>query len=132
MKAQRWAVAAVGVAVGLVGCSTVGETADPHDEHEEAAAPTEEARQLRVEAASMAFEPADLELVAGEEVAVVLAATDLAHDFVVDEANFHLAADAGETAEGALHIAEPGTYTAYCSVPGHREAGMEATVTATP
>jgi plastocyanin len=38
---------------------------------------------------------------------------------------------AGEKAEGRLFFGEPGEYTFYCAVPGHRAAGMEGAVTVT-
>lgn len=68
---------------------------------------------------------------AQEVVALVLTAADVTHDLVIDEVGFPLEAEPGEPAEGGLRIDDPGTYTAYCSVAGHREAGMETTVTVT-
>ena len=55
----------------------------------------------------------------------------LPHDFTftgegVDEQTARL--DPGDTAALALDL-EPGTYTFYCSVEGHREAGMTGTFT---
>jgi plastocyanin len=38
---------------------------------------------------------------------------------------------AGEKAEGRIFFGEPGEYTFYCAVPGHKAAGMEGTVTVT-
>ncbi len=41
----------------------------------------------------------------------------------------HVAADASGTASGVFVINEQGTFTFYCTVPGHREAGMTGTLT---
>ena len=38
---------------------------------------------------------------------------------------FELRAGAGDKDSGSVEL-EPGTYTAYCDVPSHREGGMEA------
>jgi plastocyanin len=89
------------------------------------------ARQIVVEAADLRFTPDAIELVAGQDVAVELTALDIEHDFVIDEVDFHVGARAGQTAIAGLRIDEPGIYSAYCSVRGHRAAGMEATVTVT-
>lgn len=47
------------------------------------------------------------------------------HNVVIEGQDFKLAED-GE--EGTIELA-PGEYTLFCDVPGHRAAGMEATLT---
>lgn len=86
------------------------------------------AREIEVTATSFAFDPEEITVQAGEDVTIVLTADDILHDFTVEDAEGHVAADAGETASGGLRIDEPGSYTFYCSVEGHREAGMEGTL----
>lgn len=86
------------------------------------------AREIEVTGTSLAFDPEEITVAAGEDVTIVLTADDILHDFTVEDAEGHVAADAGETASGGLRIDEPGTYTFYCSVEGHREAGMEGTL----
>jgi uncharacterized cupredoxin-like copper-binding protein len=57
---------------------------------------------------------------------------DIPHDVTIeDESGQELAATdviTGSTAETSVDLA-PGTYTFYCSVPGHRDQGMEGTLT---
>ena len=100
------------------------------DHEDEGNSPVAEgAREVEVVAGDFAFDPAEIQAEAGEDLAIVLTSEDILHDFTIDELDVHVAADAGETAEGGISDLEPGEYTFYCSVPGHREAGMEGTLT---
>lgn len=86
------------------------------------------ARRIEVTARSFEFQPAEITVQAGEDVAIVLTSGDLLHDFTIDELNTHVAAAANDTAEGGLRADTPGRYTFYCTVDGHRAAGMEGTL----
>jgi len=86
------------------------------------------AREVEVTATSFSFDPDEITVSAGEDITIVLTADDILHDFTIENGEGHVAADAGETASGGVRIDEPGTYTFYCSVEGHREAGMEGTL----
>lgn len=114
------------------GMGSMDDTADRMDgmdaDHGESSDVVEGARKIEVSASSFAFDPDEIEVKAGEDVAIVLTSTDILHDFTIDELDAHVAVDAGETATGGLRADEPGSYTFYCTVPGHREAGMEGTL----
>lgn len=100
-----------------------------HGHDETASVVAEGAREIAVTATDFAFDPDEIAAEAGEDLAIVLTSEDMVHDFVIDELDVHVAADRGETATGGVTADEPGTYTYYCSVPGHRAAGMEGTMT---
>jgi uncharacterized cupredoxin-like copper-binding protein len=56
----------------------------------------------------------------------------LQHDVAIEDSSGKTVAQTELVAEGEDSTAatlKPGTYTFYCSVPGHREAGMEGTLT---
>lgn len=86
------------------------------------------ARRIEVDATSFEFDPDVITVTAGEDIAIVLTSDDLLHDLTIDEIDVHVAADRGETAEGGLRADEAGEYAYYCTVAGHREAGMEGTL----
>jgi plastocyanin len=51
------------------------------------------------------------------------------HDLKIEGVDgFGLVAHPGDEDEGTVHL-EPGRYLLYCSIPGHREAGMVAELT---
>ena len=99
-------------------------------DHGDASDVAEGAREIAVTASSFAFDPEEIEVEAGEDVAVALTSTDILHDFTIDELDAHVAAGAGETATGGFRAEEEGRYTFYCSVAGHREAGMQGVLVA--
>ncbi len=51
------------------------------------------------------------------------------HDLVIDGIGETPILTSGQMADLELGALEPGGYTMYCSVPGHREGGMEGTLT---
>lgn len=79
---------------------------------------------------ALAFEPSELSAAAGTVTVELTAEEQVRHTFVIEDLGDQeiVAAGAGETATGTVEL-EPGSYTFYCSVPGHREAGMEGTLT---
>ncbi len=79
------------------------------------------------------FNQAELRARVGEIVALRLENSDTAgHYFDIDELNVHVAMPSGKPALALFTPTTPGTYTFYCHVPGHREAGMVGTLVAAP
>lgn len=78
----------------------------------------------------LAFEPSQLSVAAGEVTVELTTEPAVNHTFVIEGVSSEepiVEAAAGETATGTVTL-EAGSYTFYCDVPGHREAGMEGTL----
>jgi uncharacterized cupredoxin-like copper-binding protein len=106
-----------------------------------------------IEMTSFAYAPSVIEVETGEVLEIAIQNTELVlHDFTIDkiDADVHVSYLGGtgqhehqeqerdadvhfaltEPASGVVHlkIHEPGEYVFYCTVPGHREGGMEGTL----
>ena len=81
----------------------------------------------------MRFNPSSLSARAGSPIRVTLndPGTTLVHDFTIDNVGgqrVHIEAPPNGSASGEF-TAPAGAYQFYCSQPGHREAGMQGTLT---
>lgn len=75
----------------------------------------------------------NLHLKAGETVTLYLSNQDLLeHAFDVDELGIHIPVAANDVAPITFTVTEPGTYTFYCGISGHRDAGMVGTLIIAP
>ena len=88
-------------------------------------------RKIKVEARSFSYSPKKITVKAGQNVAIVLHSEDQRHDFTITGKGKIADANGGKTDTGTFKLTKPGKYTFYCSIPGHRAAGMEGTITAT-
>jgi plastocyanin len=89
------------------------------------------ATEVRVQAANFSFSPSEIRLPKNADVNLSLvnpAGTGVVHDLTVPALGIHIAANPGETRTVGLRGLAAGRYDAYCSVPGHKESGMRATV----
>ena len=86
-------------------------------------------RSVKLELREFAFSPDTVTIEAGKATKLELKNVGaVEHDFVIDDADFKLKVAPGKTGSGELTVDEPGTYTIYCSVPGHRASGMVGTL----
>ena len=86
--------------------------------------------EIPVGAAEFAFDPAAIKVSAGAEATVTLTNKGtVEHDITVDALGVKILAKPGETVSGTV-TAAAGTYEFYCSIPGHKQAGMVGTLTA--
>jgi plastocyanin len=111
--------------------SSVTEDLTPGTDQEGNAPPIDGAPELAITADALAFSPDRIEVPPGSPFNVALTSVDSLHDLTVEEIDVQLVADRGETVAGGLMFHELGTYLGYCSVPGHREAGMELEIVVT-
>jgi len=96
-----------------------------------AAASPVAAQEAAVEMVDIAFDPTAFTIPAGTDIMIDLTNAGAAkHSFNIDQLNVHSATLPGGSSGQVLVNAPPGSYEYYCSIPGHREAGMVGTVTA--
>ena len=86
---------------------------------------------LTIDASITGFDPSELETAEGDVAIQITNLDAFDHDFTIDELGVHVVFGAEETTDATFEAA-PGTYTFYCSIPGHRESGMEGTLTVLP
>jgi uncharacterized cupredoxin-like copper-binding protein len=89
------------------------------------------APEVRVQAANFSLTPSEIRLPKGSDVNLTLtnpAASGVVHDLTVPALGIHIVANAGETQTLGLRGLAAGRYDAYCSVPGHADLGMRATI----
>jgi nitrite reductase (NO-forming) len=99
-----------------------------------AAAGSAATQQLTVKAMdTMKFDPPTLSAKAGQPIQVTLDNTGaLVHDFSITEGvsqPVKSVAQPGQKTVTTFTIDKPGTYTYFCSQPGHEQAGMKGTLT---
>ena len=104
--------------------------------------------EITVEAADFTYDPVSITVPASQPITLTLKNTGkVEHDFVIDNINvvnveasdsgpaehhqmnqpeydLHFFAKAGETAVLQFTAMEPGKYEIFCSIDGHKEAGM--------
>jgi uncharacterized cupredoxin-like copper-binding protein len=79
--------------------------------------------RIEVTARDMAFEPDAIAVAAGQVEVVLHNDGSMLHDLRIEDQPFIIEAQAGETATSQVTL-EPGRYQLFCSIPGHRDAGM--------
>jgi plastocyanin len=119
MRTKSLIAGLAALALALVGCGG-----------DDAPAVTGDGTSVEIVAGDMFYEPENVSANAGTIEITLINEGAAEHNLLVEEVGDVLVVhtDPGETATGTIDL-EPGTYTIYCDIPGHRASGMEGTLT---
>jgi plastocyanin len=145
MKKLAVAFALVLASFALVACgggsSSSSESSSPETTSESSGGSTEAeggsaggGSTLKIETASsgLAYASDSATAKAGKVTVDFTNGQPIPHDVAIESAEGEVIGQTETTAEGSDSTEvelEPGTYTFFCTVPGHRDAGMEGTLT---
>lgn len=120
MIRSRLAATTIAAALALTACSSGGGDSQDAGASTVAVTGTD----------GLQFEPSSLTASAGTLTVELTAEPGVEHTFVIEELDDTevVAAAPGETATGTIDL-NADSYTFYCSVEGHRSAGMEGELT---
>lgn len=114
------------VVLGGAGLSTVKSSAAPKR------VPVAQGETIRVEGGDIYFDPTEFTVAQGDTIELMNVGA-ASHDFAIEGYNDDDPVEmpiGGEVVEWTVPSdLPPGTYTFYCTIPGHRQAGMWGTIT---
>lgn len=108
-----------------VGTADGGAPVEPAEEEGESGGGGGEGLVLTM--ADLAYDQTSLMVLPGDAITLVNE-DPMVHDVTVDELNLQATAGPEETIEFTIPEDASGTYVFYCSIPGHRDAGMEGSI----
>lgn len=127
------AAAAVLLVGGCGGAPDVAKGPDPMAEHPggsmtSTGSPSDAGVVLDVTGTEYAFGSGSLKAAAGLTTIRFTNKGAMEHDFSIKTLGIHLKAAPGKSAEATVTL-KPGTYKSTCTIPGHAQSGMQATLT---
>jgi plastocyanin len=128
-RTRRWLCASVLAAVAMLAIAGCGGGGGGGSSYKEPNGPAQ--TTLDIKGGNFFFDPKEPQVSAGI-VAIRLESTQGLHTFVFGSKvpGFRLEASSGKSAQLKVDL-KPGKYTFFCDIPGHREAGMQGTLTVT-
>lgn len=113
------------IGFAIAGCGGYGGYGSPQTTPQ-AAPPV--SGEIGVTASYAKFQPSRVEVNKDKPAHLKLTSADTNHTFTVDELGINVPIPAGKTVTQEITVNKTGTYSFYCAVPGHRQAGMQGSL----
>ena len=131
-RAPHW-LSSMLAALGSLSLGAILVAAIPSEEAGIRVSPETVASLPAIRSKDFKFDLSEVRAKAGETVALRLDNADAGpHSFDIDELNVHARMPAQETSLALFKAPTSGTYTFYCAVGNHRDAGMVGTLIVEP